>query len=209
MLHVAVNSEMTRNSDKPQPIEDYALIGDCTTGALVGRNGSIDWLCWPRFDSDACFAALLGNSQHGRWLLAPADATASVRRSYRGDTMILETEFSSGEGCVVVTDFMPVNRDHSSIVRRVTGTRGRLAMRMELVLRFDYGSSMPWVTRLDSEDGISAIVGPNSVVLRTNVHLVGQDRSTVAEFAVADGESVEFVLTWGQSHLETPSALEA
>ncbi len=206
---MVVNGEMTRNSDKPQRIEDYALIGDCTTGALVGRNGSIDWLCWPRFDSDACFAALLGNSQHGRWLVAPAEATASVRRTYRGDTMILETEFSSGEGCVVVTDFMPVNRDHSSIVRRVTGTRGRLAMRMELVLRFDHGLSMPWVTRLDSGDGISAIVGPNLAVLRTNVHLVGQDRSTVAEFAVADGESVEFVLTWGQSHLRMPSAFDA
>ena len=206
---MVVNSEMTRDSDKPQRIEDYALIGDCTTGALVGRNGSIDWLCWPRFDSDACFAALLGNSQHGRWLVAPAGTTAIVRRTYRGDTMILETEFSSGEGCVVVTDFMPVSRDHSSIVRRVTGTRGRVAMRMELVLRFGYGSSMPWVTRLDSGNGVSAIVGPNLAVLRTDVHLVGQDRSTVAEFAVAEGESVEFVLTWGQSHLAPPSALDA
>ncbi len=206
---MTANGELTQKGDKPQRIEDYALIGDCTTGALVGCNGSIDWLCWPRFDSEACFAALLGDSQHGRWLVAPVDHTAAVRRRYRGDTMILETEFSSEEGTVVITDFMPVGRDHSSIVRRVTGKRGRLAMRMELVLRFDYGSSMPWVTRLDSGGGISAIVGPNLAVLRTDVPLMGQDRSTIAEFTVADGESVDFVLTWGQSHLGTPIAFDA
>ncbi len=206
---MTANGEPTQKGDKPQRIEDYALIGDCTTGALVGCNGSIDWLCWPRFDSDACFAALLGDSQHGRWLVAPVDHTATVRRSYRGDTMILETESSNDEGTVVITDFMPVGRDHSSIVRRVTGKRGRLAMRMELVLRFDYGSSMPWVTRLDSGGGISAIVGPNLAVLRTDVPLMGRDRSTIAEFTVADGESVDFVLTWGQSHLGTPSAFDA
>ena len=205
---MSANGRTTQRSGEQQRIEDYALIGDCTTGALVGRNGSIDWLCWPRFDSDACFAALLGDSQHGRWLLAPAERAATVRRSYRGDTMILETEFSGDDGCVAVSAFMPVGRTTSSIVRRVTGQRGRLAMRMELVLRFDYGSSMPWVTRLDG-GGLSAIVGPNLAVLRTNVELQGEGKSTVAEFTVAAGESVDFVLTWSPSHVGMPPAFDA
>src|SRR4051794_1134453 len=137
----------------PLRIEDYALIGDCETAALVGRDGSIDWLCWPRFDSAACFAALLGEPEHGRWLLAPADPGARSTRRYRGDTLILETDFETadGAGAVTVIDLMPPRGRASDLIRIVVGRRGRVAMRTELVLRFDYGSIVPWVSRL--EDG--------------------------------------------------------
>ena len=175
------------DGDPPQRIEDYALIGDCLTAALIGLNGSIDWLCWPRFDSEACFAALLGTSRHGRWLLAPEDAAARSRRSYRGDTMILETVFETATGSVAVVDFMPTGRDNSSIVRRVEGRSGKVTMGMHLRLRFDYGSSTPWVEKLKEGGGISAIFGPNAVVLRTLVELEGSDRSTVATFEVDAG----------------------
>ena len=136
-------------------IEDYALIGDCQTAALVGRDGSIDWLCWPRFDSPACFAALLGTREHGRWRIAPADPDARARRRYRDDTLILETEFECGDGTVTITDFMPVREWESDLVRIVTGKRGRVAMELDLVLRFDYGSAVPWVTRLADDGGMS------------------------------------------------------
>ena len=195
--------------DLPQPIEDYALIGDCTTAALVGRNGSIDWLCWPRFDSEACFAALLGTSNNGRWLLAPEDARATTSRSYHGDTMLLETVFETVTGSVALIDFMPVGRHHSSVVRRVEGRSGRVGMRMQLTLRFDFGSSTPWVEQLEEGGGISAILGPNLVVLRTSVELEGRDRSTFAAFEVSAGERVDFALTWSQSHLPIPAAFDA
>ena len=196
------------DGEAPLRIEDYALIGDCLTAALVGLNGSIDWLCWPRFDSEACFAALLGTSKHGRWLLAPQDAAARRRRSYRGDTMVLETVFETEQGSVALIDFMPTGRDNPSIVRRLEGRSGRLAMHMQLTLRFDYGSSTPWVTQLEEGDGISAILGPNVVVLRTSAALEGRDRSTYATFDVGEGEHVDFTLSWGQSHLPLPEAFD-
>src|SRR5690606_22263987 len=129
-------------------IEDYALIGDCQTAALVGRNGSIDWLCWPRFDSAACFAALLGGREHGHWRIAPAGEPLAVRRAYRRDTLILETEIETAQGAAKLVDFMTVRNGQSNVVRIVTGLRGRVTMEMELVLRFDYGETVPWVTRM-------------------------------------------------------------
>ena len=131
----------------PARIEDYALIGDCETAALVSRDGSIDWLCWPRFDSHACFAALLGGPDHGRWLLAPADASAKVARRYRDSTMILETTFETIDGAVMVVDFMPLRDGESNVVRTVVGLRGSVAMRTQIILRFGYGSIVPWVSR--------------------------------------------------------------
>src|SRR4249919_161758 len=133
------------SSDLPLAIEDYALIGDCTTAALVGRNGSVDWLCWPRFDSNACFAALLGTSEHGRWQICPADPQPRVSRAYRDGTMVLETTFDTADGRVALIDFMPVDQADSSIIRLVEGRRGKVTMRLHLTLRFDYGTTVPWV----------------------------------------------------------------
>jgi GH15 family glucan-1,4-alpha-glucosidase len=189
------------------PLEDYALIGDCETAALVSRHGSIDWLCWPRFDSGACFAALLGGEEHGRWQLSAADRDARVTRAYRRNTLILETEIETAAGAVTVVDFMPPRGRNSDIVRLVRGRRGRVAMRMHLVLRFDYGSAVPWVNRL--EDGTwKAVAGPDMVTLHTPVPLRGQDLTTVAEFEVAAGQTVPFVLTHGASHLPPPHAID-
>ena len=155
----------------PLPIEDYALIGDCKTAALVGRDGSIDWLCWPRFDSAACFAALLGEAENGRWLIAPKHPPFSVRRRYRPGTLILETAFESETGSAVIIDFMPP-ADGADLVRIVTGRSGRMVFQTEFVLRFNYGASVPWVNRL--EDGtIDAIAGPERVILRTPAALCG------------------------------------
>ena len=179
-------------------IEDYALIGDCETAALVSISGSIDWLCFPSFDSPACFAALLGTSEHGRWLLAPADRVIATRRRYVGPTAVLETEFTTEEGSVAVVDFMPVRSGLPDLVRIVVGRRGRVRMQMELVIRFDYGSVTPWVGR--SEGGITAVGGPDSLRLRTPVALRGEDYRTVGEFVVAEGERVPFELTWFPSH---------
>jgi GH15 family glucan-1,4-alpha-glucosidase len=194
--------------DSPLRIEDYGLIGDCTTAALVGRNGSIDWLCWPRFDSAACFAAMLGNSNHGRWSIAPSDAAYKSSWSYRGDTMILENVFTAQDGSFAVIDFMPTNRPDSSVIRIVEGRSGRPRVRMKLTLRFDYGSTVPWVTRLSDENGIAAIAGPSLVVLRTPVELKGEDLSTTADFSISGGERVPFVLTFGQSHRPPPAAMD-
>jgi GH15 family glucan-1,4-alpha-glucosidase len=191
----------------PGRIEDYALIGDCETVALVGRDGSIDWLCWPRFDSDACFAALLGTPEHGRWLLAPA-APSRGRRRYRDDTLILETEFETDTGAVVVIDFMPIRGEVSDLVRIVVGRRGRVPMRMELTLRFDYGRSVPWVSRLPDGDGLRAISGPHMVVLRTPVAHRGEGSSTVADFTVREGDVVPFVMAHTASHFEVPQSLD-
>lgn len=188
-------------------IEDYALIGDTRTAALVGRNGSIDWLCVPRFDSDACFAALLGDESHGRWLLAPeGERTASSRR-YRDGTMVLETDHETADGAVRVIDCMAVQGPGPSLVRMVQGLRGTVRMRMELVVRFDYGLTIPWVSRI--EEGISAVAGPDALFLRTEAAIEGRDMTTVAEFEVAEGEMVPFTLTWSQSHLPQPDALDA
>ncbi len=191
----------------PLRIEDYALIGDCETAALVGRDGSLDWLCWPRFDSDACFAALLGDPGHGRWLIAPRDETARASRRYRTNTLVLETQFESHEGVATVSDFMPLRDARSDIVRLVKGERGHVTMCMELVIRFGYGAAVPWVTRLD--DGtLRAIAGPDMLVLRTPVAHHGEGLKTVAEFTVAAGETVPFVLSYRPSHLEPPRPLD-
>ena len=187
-------------------IEDYALIGDCESAALVSRGGSIDWLCWPRFDSDACFAALLGSPEHGRWRIAPHAHAARVTRRYRPDTLILETRFETAEGAVTLVDFMPVRGRDPDCVRIVVGERGRVAMTMELVLRFGYGAIVPWVRRL--EDGtLRAVAGPDMAVLRTPVHLRGEGLTTVSEFIVGEGDRVPFVLAYAPSHRALPEPI--
>jgi GH15 family glucan-1,4-alpha-glucosidase len=183
----------------PSRIEEYALIGDCEAAALVARNGSLDWLCWPRFDSDACFAALLGSDDHGHWRIAPRDKTARSTRRYRPNTLILETRFECSEGAVMIVDFMPIAEVRASVVRLVIGERGRVRMCTNLVLRFGYGAIVPWVTRLE-EGTLRAIAGPDMVLLRTPVRLVGQNLTTVGEFTVAAGETVPFILTYTPSH---------
>ena len=193
-------------------IEDYAVIGDGETMALVERGGSIEWLCWPRFDSSACFAALLGGVDNGRWLLAPKQP-AKVSRRYRGDTLILETTFENDEGVVQLVDFMPPRGEASDVVRIVRGIRGRVAMHMDLTIRFDYGSLLPWVTQnRASQPGelneLTAIAGPDRVVLRAPVTLCGERDHTVSDFDVAQGESVAFAMTYSHSHLAPPKAID-
>lgn len=188
-------------------IEDYALIGDCETAALVARDGSIEWLCWPRFDSGACLAALVGSHDNGRWGLAPSEPISSTSREYRGNTLILETTFETENGAVRVTDFMPIHDHRSNLVRIVTGVRGKVAMKTEIVLRFDYGAIVPWVNRLD-DHRICAIAGPDLIVIRSDVPLEGVGLTTVGEFTVSEGQSVSFVATWGPSHLEAPDSVE-
>ena len=189
------------------PLEDYALIGDCETAALVSRHGSIDWLCWPRFDSHACFAALLGGPEHGRWIIEPINPRARCEHRYRDHTLILETTFEDSDGAVTVIDFMPPRGHNSDVVRLVRGDRGRMRMRMELILRFDCGLSIPWVTRLP-DGSLRAIAGPNMAVLRTPVQVRGKDLTTVAEFDVAAGDSIPFVLTYGPSHVPPPDHID-
>jgi GH15 family glucan-1,4-alpha-glucosidase len=200
---------MTDTPDAPPPIEDYAMIGDCRTAALVARDGSIDWLCWPRFDSDACFARLLGDAENGRWRIAPDSAEATSQRRYRDGSMILETVFTTPEGSVRLIDFMPLGTVRSSVVRIVEGLSGRVAMALHLKLRFGYGADVPWVTRLDEGDGLRAIVGPDMAVLRTQVDLRGADMATVANFTVTAGERVPFVLTYAPSYRSLPEPLDA
>jgi GH15 family glucan-1,4-alpha-glucosidase len=187
-----------------QRIEDYALIGDCLTAALVGRNGSIDWLSLPRFDSGACFAALLGVPEHGRWLIGPAEPAVRVERRYLDGSLILATMFETAEGAVELVDFMRPRRRLPQLVRLVRGLRGRVAMCTEFILRFDYGAVVPWVERLPDASGLSATAGPERVVLRTPVPLRGEDLKTVGEFTVAAGETVPFVLSHGPSHQPVP-----
>src|SRR3954469_9235959 len=180
-------------------IEDYGLIGDLQSAALVGRNGSIDWLCLPRFDSPACFAALLDDDRAGRWLLAPADGTAGTRRRYRGASLVLETEWETPDGTVRVIDLMPPRGEAPDVVRIVEGVSGRVPMHTELRLRFDYGHLMPWVRRVDGE--IDGIAGPDAVWLDTPVGLDHDQRRICAEFEVSAGDRVPFVLTYAASHL--------
>lgn len=188
----------------PLPIEDYALIGDCETAALVGRDGSIDWLCMPRFDSPACFASLLGTPEHGRWLVAPAVPVRRVRRRYRPGTLVLETEFETDAGVVTLVDCMPVRAGPPHVIRVVRGDSGTVPMRLELVIRFDYGSLVPWVRR--SADGLEVIGGSNVVRFRTPVPLEGRDFTTLSEFSVSAGERVPFTLTWTSfSESDTPA----
>jgi GH15 family glucan-1,4-alpha-glucosidase len=188
-------------------IEDYGLIGDCETAALVGRDGSIDWLCWPAFDSDACFAALLGTHRNGRWLIAPAEEVTKSSRRYWDNTLILETRFETVGGIVAVIDFMPPRGDASDIVRLVRGIAGKVKLRMELVIRFGFGADIPWVKRTD-DGALLAIAGQDMTVLRTPVETRGEDMTTVAEFEVSEGEAIPFVLTYGPSHLPLPEPID-
>jgi GH15 family glucan-1,4-alpha-glucosidase len=189
-------------------IEDYGLIGDCETAALVGRDGSIDWLCWPAFDSDACFASLLGTPKHGRWLIAPVGDIVSTSRRYWGDTLILETRFETSDGAVELVDFMPPRGNASDVVRLVRGARGRVKMRMQLVIRFGFGSDIPWVKKNEDGSSLLAICGQDMAVLRTPVATRGEDFTTVAEFEVGEGDIVPFVLTYGPSHLPVPVPID-
>lgn len=189
-----------------QRIEDYALIGDCETAALVGRDGSIDWLCWPAFDSDACFAAILGTSKNGRWLVAPAEDVTAVSRRYLGDSLILETRFETKGGTVALVDFMPPRGKASDIVRLVRGVSGTVKMRMELVIRFGFGVDIPWVRRIDHS--LLAVAGQDMTVLRTPAETRGEDLTTVSDFEVKEGETVPFVLTYGPSHLDPPGPID-
>ncbi len=186
-------------------IEDYALIGDLQAAALVERGGSIDWLCFPRFDSGACFAALLGTPDHGRWLLAPVGGGKATRR-YLHDTMVLETTWETEDGVVRVFDFMPPRGKAPDVVRIVEGVRGSVQMRSELVLRFDYGNVVPWVRRV--EDTRLAVAGPDAVCFRTPAHTRGENMRTISEFAIEEGERVPFALTWYPSHEDPPQRID-
>jgi GH15 family glucan-1,4-alpha-glucosidase len=188
-------------------IEDYGFLSDLQSAALVDRSGSIDWLCFPRFDSPACFAALLGGEGHGRWLLAPASDGGDVRRRYRPDSLVLETEHTNGEGTVRLLDFMPPRGRNPDVVRIVEGVSGRVEMRMQLVIRFDYGAIVPWVKKAD-DDSLIAIAGPDALCLRTPVATRGEGLTTVAEFAVEEGDRVPFVLTWFSSHHRLPRVVD-
>ncbi|MGI9113664.1 MAG: glycoside hydrolase family 15 protein [Chthoniobacterales bacterium] len=187
-------------------IEDYGFLSDTQTGALVARNGSIDWLCFPRFDSGACFAALLGDHNNGRWLIAPAAEVTRATRAYRGDTLVLETTLETAEGAVRLIDFMPPRGTNPDIVRIVEGVRGTTPMRFELIIRFDYGDIVPWVRKRDG--GLQAIAGPDALILRTPVKTRGERLTTVAEFEVREGERVPFVLTWFASYEKPPKPVQ-
>jgi len=187
-------------------IEDYAFLSDTQTGALVGRNGSVDWLCFPRFDSDACFAALLGDRKNGRWLIAPNEEVTATRRRYSNGTLILETEIETARGAVRLIDFMPPRGENPDIIRIIEGMRGEVAIKMELIIRFDYGRIVPWVRKLDG--ALEAIAGPDALVLRTPIETRGEDLTTVAQFMVGEGDRIPFVLTWYASHKEPPRAVD-
>ncbi|WP_259408059.1 glycoside hydrolase family 15 protein [Streptomyces akebiae] len=189
-------------------IEDYALIGDHQTAALVSRHGSIDWLCLPRFDSAACFAALLGDEENGHWRIAPGEGGTCTRRSYRHDSLVLDTEWETDEGAVRVTDLMPQRDRAPDVVRIVEGLSGRVTMRSTLRLRFDYGSAVPWMRRSDGHR--VAVAGPDAVWLRSEprVRSWSEDRATYAEFTVEPGEKVAFVLTWHPSHEPRPRLVD-
>lgn len=190
----------------PSRIEDYALIGDCQTAALIARDGSMDWLCFPRFDSGACFAALLGTPENGRWLVTPAEEVRRVQRRYSDGTLVLETDFETDSGAVRLIDCMPPRSTAPDVVRIVEGRRGQVPMRLELQIRFDYGHVIPWVRSMGN--GIRATAGPDTLYLRSPVRLRGEGFKTVAEFTVSAGERVPFTLTWHPSHLSEPAAKE-
>jgi GH15 family glucan-1,4-alpha-glucosidase len=187
-------------------IEDYALIGDCETAALVDSNGSIDWLCWPDFSSDACFASLLGSEENGYFKIAPAEGKWKTTRRYRPHTLILETTFEHKTGSFRLIDFMPVRQRNSHIVRIVEGIRGKVPVRMEMALRFDYGRTVPWVTHI--QGGVRAIAGPNLAILRASVPMHGENLKTVADFAVGRGDRVSFSLTYARSFKPNPRKID-
>jgi GH15 family glucan-1,4-alpha-glucosidase len=187
-------------------IEDYAMIGDCHTAALVSLGGSIDWLCFPRFDSPACFAALIGGPENGKWQIAPAAEVRAVRRRYRGDTLILETDFETDHGAATLIDFMPVQTGAADVMRLVQGRRGEVPMHMDLTIRTDYGSTVPWVRHTDR--GIRAVAGPDTLHCNSDVPMHGEDLHTVADFTVAEGQTVWFTLTWSPTHRGKSAGLD-
>jgi GH15 family glucan-1,4-alpha-glucosidase len=189
-------------------LEDYGLIGDLQSAALVGKSGSIDWLCFPRFDSGACFAALLGTEQHGRWLIEPCAEVRDRRQRYRGDTLILETEVDTADGTIRLIDFMPPRGVDPDVVRIVEGVRGKVECRTELIVRFDYGSIVPWVRRLDGETRV-VVAGPDGLCFWTPVAVHGENLTTVGEFTVGENDRLAFVLTWFPSHRPPPDAIDA
>jgi GH15 family glucan-1,4-alpha-glucosidase len=191
----------------PLRIEDYALIGNTRTAALVGKDGSIDWMCVPRFDSNACFAALLGDQGNGHWQIGPARGVAAVKRRYRKGTLILETDFETADGAIRIIDFMPAWEGRTDLVRIVACTRGTIPIRMELVMRFGYGAITPWVRRI--EGALLATSGPDSLELRTPVALEGRDFTTVADFTMTEGQRVPFVMTAFPSHETHPLPIDA
>ena len=190
-------------------IEDYAFLSDTQTGALVSRDGCVDWLCLPRFDSGACFASLLGNTENGHWRFFPEEEVQTTRRRYRGDTLILETELETKDGAVRLIDFMPPRGENPDIIRIIEGLRGEVQMHMELVIRFDYGQVIPWVRKRKEAGDLEAIAGPDGLILRTPIETRGEDLTTVAEFTVAKGDRIPFVLTWFVSHLDPPKKVNA
>lgn len=193
----------------PLNIEDYALIGDLHTGALVGNDGSIDWLCLPRFDSPSTFGALLGDKHHGRWLLAPVDRTATHARTYRGDSLVLETIWETSEGAVQVLEYMALNNRRADVVRRIKGLRGSVQMNQELLIRFDYARSLPWLQRHSEsrELCLIATAGPDSVVYR-GPNLKADGNAHKAQFAIDEGQTVDIELTWYPSHRDAPPAID-
>ncbi len=189
-------------------IEDYAVIGDCRSAALVGRDGSIDWLCLPRFDSDACFAALLGDASCGRWLVAPVRTARKVTRRYLGDSLILETLFTTATGTARLLDFMPPNQDNGTLVRLIEGLAGHVEMATELTIRFDYGITIPWMSKLDAKTH-TAVAGPHLLAIRTPANLRGKDMHSVAEFTVRKGERMPFVMRYSRSHRPVAPVVDA
>jgi GH15 family glucan-1,4-alpha-glucosidase len=186
-------------------IEDYAMLGNCRSAALVARNGSIDWLCVPRFDAAACFAALVGDESNGRWRIAPADPDAACQRRYIDGSLVLETEWRTATGRARVIDFMPFAGEQVGVTRIVEGIEGRVDFESVLTVRFDYGSAVPWVTRVDDQT-ITAVAGPDLLVVRSPIAVEGEGMHSVARFAVNAGDSVPFVMAWGASHLPPPTA---
>jgi GH15 family glucan-1,4-alpha-glucosidase len=191
------------------PIEEYALIGDCHTAALIGSDGSIDWLCFPRFDSASIFGALLGDTDHGRWLLAPEEEVLESSRAYLGDTFTLRTRWVTASGEVEVDELMPIGDRRADIIRRVRGIRGSVPMKQELRMRFDYADAIPWVRQLDGDEGpgILAVAGPDAIIVRGIPLEPTDDRSHESHFEVNEGDTVNVVLTWYPSHREAPPAL--
>ena len=189
-------------------IEDYALLGDLQTAALVSRDGSIDWLCFPRFDSAACFAALLGDEENGRWVVEPNEAVHATSRRYRHETLVLETDWETPGGAVRVIDFMPPRETAPDVVRIVEGISGTVRMRTELIIRFDYGSIVPWVQRMDGSNTRIAVAGPDGLCLRTPVDMRGENLRTVAEFTVGEGQRIPFTLTWFPSYADSPKEID-
>src|SRR5690606_32301130 len=188
-------------------IEDYALLGNCRTAALVSKTGSIDWLCFPRFDGAACFAALLGTSENGRWQISPSEPVQAVRRSYQDGTLILETTFVTEQGEAKLIDFMPSTFRHSSVARIVVGVKGSVAFNMDLAMRFDYGHTVPWVERYEAQT-LTAVAGPDMLVLRTPAVLKPRAKHTTSQFTVSAGERVHFTLTHQPSHEPVTAAFD-